>query len=356
MLLCPSEVLALNALHLVAAARGVATSDVGCLCAFCGDSPFPPTEDLSKTAPAVLATQADARATVICAGCRDVTAGKPGSDPPPLRTRNIALVDGVLSHPPLGEMRAYVSEPPAGPAVFSWATSRQKHHLLHAGVSDRRRQVWGSDSGPIEILPQVHEPVLLSIESLLAWHRRSDIENGTYSAPSIQKHGASRWSELEAAVAGFRGQRAWPLLVAMARKPEAPEPREELWGPLFGGGKEEVRDPIDELAVDMLEGISRTSERRGEDGIGFWGGYLRSRIQRHAHRPLRECMSRLLDECGTSATSEGAAEMLSRLEAIPEAQAREVSQALRSRTALLVAMTFDRLRKDGTRTKMGATA
>lgn len=342
----------MNALHIIAHALSIEPSQGGCLCSFCGNSPFGAVPGaLAKINVAVVASRADARSDDVCAGCVAIMAGKPGSDPPPLRTRNVLLVDGEIFSPPLGDLRVLLSNPPLSPFVVSWATSRKKHHAMSAGVSTPHHQVWGSDSGPIDVYPAEHEPVVSAIESLLSWHRRADIENGTYSAPAIQRQGASAWVSLEDRIASYRGQRCWPLLIALARKPEGkPAPPDESLGPLFGG--HEVRDPIDEMAADMIAGVARASARRGEDGIGFWGGYLRSRIERHAHRPLREFMSRLIDECGASTTSDAVASVLARLDSIGESQAAAVGRALRTRAALIVAMTYDRTRKDGSRTEI----
>ena len=82
----------LNPRHIVALSRGVQLGS-GCLCAVCGESPFAPTdwplgENFSDW------EAVDGRSEIVCEGCRSLLSGRPGDDPPPLRTLHVLAVEG----------------------------------------------------------------------------------------------------------------------------------------------------------------------------------------------------------------------------------------------------------------------
>lgn len=326
----------MNALHMTAAARGVSFG-ASCLCAFCGESPFDRHSDLSAISEAVLAARRRPDYDCICAGCRSLLEGKPGSQPPPLRMQNVLCVDGAITYPTRGELRVVIVEPPATPFVVSWATSKKKHHVLHAGVSTRDLQRWGSDDGTILIEPE-HRALLAAVESLLCFHPRVAVLTGNYSPPAIVSQGAAAWIDLEARVSSYRSQRVLDLLCAIAFKPEKTSRTPNMETAMI--------DPVDDLTSTLLAHVARASAYRTARGLDFWAGYFRSRIERHNHRPLAERVSRLLDECQCSTTAIDTTEALHQVADLDEAGTVAVENALRGRAALLVAMAFGKVKAE----------
>jgi hypothetical protein len=240
--------------------------------------------------------------------------------------QHVLCAGGQIAYPASRDLRQILYDPPQGPFVVSWATSKKKHHVLHAGMSTAERQIWGSDFGPI-ILTEAHRDVLLMIEILLVWHRRKAILHGVYTAPQIAK--TAQFEALEGSLARYRGQRAFNLLVALAVKTDHPP-----------GEAEAMLDPTDADAAGLLAHIARASTYRVERGLDFWSGYFRSRIERHAHRHLGELVSRLLDECGCSPAADGTQEALAFVSAMDAERALAVKQALERRAALMTAEAF----------------
>lgn len=328
----------LNALQMIAEARGVRPG-AGCSCAFCGDSPYDEHGGLEWCAEQVLAARRHPMHSAICAGCRSLLEGKPGSDPPPLRTLNVWCIDGEISYPSRAELRRAIMDPPDR-FIVSWAASRKKHHVLHAGISTPDEQRWGSDGGTIVTSPQ-HRLALVSIEALIAYHTRDEVISGRYSAAKIASQGARVWREHESAIASYRGRRCMDLMCAVALKPERTQRGS---GPLFDGG--DMIDQIDHEASLLLARIARGSDYRREHGIDFWGYYFRSRIERHNHRPLADRVSRLLDECQCSSTSADTQDAVAYVASISDEATAQIESSLRTRAGLLVALAYDSIKQE----------
>lgn len=82
-----------TAWHLIARARGVLDGD-GSRCAVCGDSPFGEgkrTRDVLGPNFTDYESVDDSRAESACAGCVSLLGGRPGDDPPPLRTTSFVV-------------------------------------------------------------------------------------------------------------------------------------------------------------------------------------------------------------------------------------------------------------------------
>ena len=132
----------MNAIHLLATWRG-AQPTTAAPCAVCGGSDFGPAarpfhELLSKSFSDWSALRAPGAGSV-CRGCEMLLSGRPGDEPPPVRTRHL-IVDG------LGHGRAYAATGDfyaaldalrfrAGPVVAVFAWSKQRHAWLNATVS-----------------------------------------------------------------------------------------------------------------------------------------------------------------------------------------------------------------------------
>ena len=115
---------------MLARALGI-QSGAGCRCAVCGDSPFaaagPRAVVLGGNFTAV-GDLADRDAPHVCAGCARLLAGRPGDDPPPLRTTSFICIAGALRPVRVADLWQVLTAPPAGQFVTSWAVSRKTHH------------------------------------------------------------------------------------------------------------------------------------------------------------------------------------------------------------------------------------
>jgi hypothetical protein len=334
-------------LALLAAALGVEPG-TGCECAFCGPSAFSSAGDLRSISDAVVALQRHPGADQICGGCKRLLAGKPGDDPPPLRLRSLLWVEGGgLSYPTRDELRAVIAAPPPGPHVVSHAVSRKKHHVLHAGLSDARLQRWGTDDRMVHVYPEEHDRVLQDIETMLAWHSRTEVDLASYSAPRISAQGRD-WFDVEDRLRQYRGTQVWTLiLIPLARKPErgtAPPAQAKSLDPFDLFAEYDMIDRIDALASGMLADIAGASGYRAERGLDFWRGFFARRLERHAHRPLAELASRLMADCQCSTTSPDVARVIEALSTITDDDAAAVLVALRTRPALLISMAYSERR------------
>lgn len=324
----------LSALHVVALARGVVPGK-GSSCSYCGESPFDTHSDLSKISEAVRALAVEPVHGLVCEGCRNLLKGKPGSQPPPLRMRNVLVSNGSVSYPDTVDLRDVVFRPPSGDFVVSWAESKKKHHVLTAGISVADRQRWGGDAGTVLVCSNQHRELLVSVEQLLVFHSKQIVLSGCYSAALIVKQGYGAWDRCESVVSGYRGQRVLELFVAIARKTDSLQGKEGV-----------VLNEADEVAVALLAAVAGSSSYRSRNGKDFWGSYFRRRINRHSHRPLAEVVSRLIDDCGSSITANVVQEVLASVLSMDDPQIRRVERSLRERSALLVAVAFDKIRAD----------
>lgn len=98
-------------------------------------------------------------------------------------------------------------------------------------------------------------------------------------------------------------------------------------------------DPIDDKAARLLGALAHHSAMRAEDGKTFWAGYFRHRVQRFAGKPLRDFVSRMIDECRVH--SVGAQEVVHLLGELDEQTTLAIEESLRERGALIVALCYD---------------
>lgn len=318
----------LSALMMIADALGVPRG-TGCNCAYCGNSPFDQHSNLSAISDAVLALRMYPHSDTLCAGCRAVLEGKPGSDPP-LRMKHILCTRGEIVLIEKEDLRGIIVDPPEGEFVVSWATSKKKHHLLHAGISTASRQLWGSDSGTIVIMPE-HRAVLLAVEALIVCHSRRDVLSGNYSSQRIAVQGTAAWVKSESMVAPYRGQRVLDLLCAAAHKMTSAASKGE-----------DMVSEIDDQATMLLFLIARGSSYRVEHGVEFWSSYYRSRIERHNHRTLNERISRLMDDLGCNPATRWIQTAMTLIQRLNNEECAQIEAALCSKAALLVALAFSK--------------
>lgn len=332
--------------HRLAAGLGVPLGRDGCMCAVCGPSPFDPGERAAKSCFganfADWAALADPTCPTVCLGCERLLSGRPGSDPPPVRQHSL-IYDGRQTH--LVDRDAWWplisgAEPVPQGAVLSWATSRKRHHWLHAGVSGPTRWEVGTDHGTAHWTVSSELPAAV-LELLAAGARKGEILSGHYRP----HESTPRWLELDRWVAPHRGALILDLIVWAAPggdeartmpRPVAPV-REE---------PEEMIPAADTMAADLVARVARGSQVRVRDGLRFWAanGFLVRRIRRYSHAGLSTLVSRLMAECAVGADS--AQEVLRLLAELQPEQEREVAEAIRARTDLIVALAYESLRRE----------
>lgn len=323
-----------HARTILADALGAARGS-GSLCALCGESPFGAAGSTrSVLGPNFVDFWAIERpdADSICQGCARCLAGRPGDDPPPLRTRSVLVVDGsltVLDRPALWDA---ITAPASTAHVLSWSTGGKIHHWLHAGVSTADRLMIGSDRSCIAVT-SADRPLADAVLALVAHFPRAAVVGGDYHPKAVQSFSAARWAQLDRAVEPYRPSPLLDLLCYCAPKPDAPDTE--------NAHEELMIDPAIQTAANLLACIAGASEYRATRGKEFWSGFFRHRVERHKRLPLAECVSRLLDACQSSATAETTREATAWLAQACEGECASVERALRTNTALVVALSYE---------------
>lgn len=330
-----------TARHLIAGACGV-SRDVETRCACCSVSPFGTAGPLARTLGAGFSdwqTFQDPRADTICRGCARLLAGRPGDDPPPLRTRTIMVVDGQLQIVPWPDMWGLITMPPRGVQVVSWAVSNQKHHVLYAELCNATELRVGSDTSTIAVWPERDQPLARAVRALRRanakgkpYFTRDEIASGAYRVPAIAAYGAAAWAQHESVVAARRGDPVMALYLAHA--PVTPMETE----------RHSDMDDTDQQAVDLLAALAKSSALRISDGLGFWGSLFVRRVRRHAARALPDFLSRLMADLQIDTQSVGAQQAATLTRAITDTDAAALMQIIRERPELLIALAFDYLK------------
>lgn len=330
----------MNAIHLLAIWRG-AEPTRAVDCAVCGGSDFGsatrPADDLLSKSFSDWSLLRAPSAGCVCRGCELLLAGRPGDEPPPVRTRHL-IVDGRgHGHDYAATADFYAaldglrlrSDPVV--AVFAW--SKQRHAWLRATVSRPGAPEVAMDEG-VARLPADWPTLADLIGALLGACSRDEVRTGHYRPQSILAYGAEDWRHAEAEVARHRPSLALDLLCRIVPRPESrPQPVEI---PV-------MLAPEDEDAVALLTAIARASEYRTREGIAFWKGVFAHRLRRFARLPLPTMASRLCDALDVSAT--GAGGVCRIVESWDDERSAAAARAIRDRTALLVAVAYDRTRR-----------
>ena len=324
--------------HHAAALYGAAPDDVGSRCACCGRSPYPVGErprgrclsDSFSDHDLLL----DGAAPDVCLGCDLLLGGRPGREPPPFRTLHVLVLDDEVRILDRSDaVSAVLIDPPGEPFGLVWATSRKRHACLRAERCDAHRIVVGTDAGAVEYLPLQHRPLLNAVAELLAAFGRDAVRRGDYSAPSIAAAGASWWRDREAAVARHRPSALLDLLCYTLPRPE---------GRPIHGGPVALEDD-DQDALHLLTHIALASGVRRRDGLAFWRGLFRHRVQRFGRLALRDMLARLADDLFCQ--PHGMAAVGLALEEWDGDRQVRAARAIRDRGALLVALAFDAVQR-----------
>lgn len=322
----------INPRHIVAMSRGVPVGS-GCLCAVCEDSPFDaidwPLGDNFSDWDCI-----EARSDVVCAGCRSLLSGRPGDDPPPLRTLHVLAVEGRPAvYPARAELEAILRSPPGVPFVLVIAESRQRHAVLRADISTSSRLYIGTDTDTVIYTPATDLQLLDAVGALCIpgpkepGFTRDQIRTGSYSAGQVLAFGVARWDALEAVVRRYRPSPLLDLLCLVARA-----------NPSHTVEVSDMIDPHDQSAAELLASIASNATIDKLE-LNFWGGLLRSRLERWREFALPELVSRLLDCCRVPAHQSQA--ITARLLAWDGETCASVLDAIRTRPALLCAYAYD---------------
>lgn len=324
-------------LNLVAYALGTPFDGDGFDCAICGPSPFGPGGRLGTNF-ADQALMHDQSSRDTCAGCEAILGGKPGREPPPLRTRSFVVDRSGFRTLDRDGMWAVLSDPPER-CVLSWATSGQKHHALRAGMSSSAHLIIGSDDRAIHFVPARDAGLLSSVAGLLAlngkrsWFSRTDIATGGYHPRSVAEFGPARHAVAETIISPYRRGRPALLDLVLWCAPalEPAVPREE---------EPDVIDPTDAKAAELLGAIARGSAWRAEDGKRFWSGLFESRVRRVTRKPLPDMVARLLHELRVQPASDGAQSAAAILSGLSAEEQSAVERSILERTSLVVTLAY----------------
>ncbi|HEX6939810.1 MAG TPA: hypothetical protein VF158_10400, partial [Longimicrobiales bacterium] len=316
----------------------------GARCTLCGPSPYPtagPRHQIFGAGFSDWTLCEDPLAPDLCQGCAAILSGKPGRQPPPLRMRSLAVIDGALEILTLDRLWALLTTPRDGLTVLSWATSAQKHHALHAEISTPDRLCVGSDDGCIRVHRVDLAPVADAVRTLRAgddpkkpWCTRDEILTGHYRPQSIARDPRT-WERAEAVLAPRRGTLLLSLLVAHA--PVAAPDESTLT-------ETTMDDPTETAVARWLATIARDSQYRSTHGKEFWGGVFERRLRRHLTRPLPDLLSRLATDLQIPPVSEALREAHRQLTALTPDETAQWGDVLRTRTTLLVGLAFQHQR------------
>ncbi len=320
-----------DALHMIADARGVARGPSS-TCMVCGPSPFPAGRRADEVVTPTFSDRewiAGVNAGHVCAGCTALLSGRPGDDPPPVRTLHLLAVPGEPLHALTpSQLGAAIVAPHPGEHVLVWATTRQRHAVLRAGVSRPGRLLIGADDGVIEVLDE-HRPVIDAVMRLLAGFRRDAVCSGQYAANHVAAYGAARWRDDEALVAPHRGTLLLDLLCATLPKGEAATTEEE---PML------TSSDLD--AIKVLTKLALASDMRTHDGIAFWRAAYLHRIRRYSAQPISDFVAKLGADISVRPTSAPMLELVQWLTPMPQVRLAAISTAIRERAAVLVSVAF----------------
>lgn len=330
----------MNARTILVMSRGVPPG-AGCRCKVCGPSPFDAGGKLADGF-TDFGLLADPSATEVCAGCASLLAGRPGDDPPPLRTTSVRANVARVEYLPRSGVWGSLINPLDEPHVLSWAVGGQRHHWLRAGVSTAERLLIGTDEGTVEYVPARDRWLLDAVHALLASPTgtapllsRESIRTGIYHPAATAKYGNAEWSRIEGMVAAARPS---PLLdMAVALSPVS--------GPPPTAKEDEMVSPEDERAAEVLAELAHGSSVRSKDGMKFWSGFFRHRIECHRRKPLADFISRMFDEVGCDPMTIGAKNLTVMIDEMSPEVVAATETSIRERPALLVAIAFERLRQ-----------
>ncbi len=225
---------------------------------------------------------------------------------------------------------------PPNEFVLSVPYSFKKHHWLYAGLSCKEKAYIGTDDRTVEIDYSKYDiPAAIDMVQRLinVGVPRAEIISGNYSVFSMSKFG-KLLVDTENMLSPLRQSGFVELVVKYtpARKEKLIYERE---------GENPMLSESEFNAVNFLGSIANNSSYRKENGIQFWQGYFKRRINRFKKLDAHTFASKLAEACGSP---QGA--FVGLIVDLTEDQLESMMNDIRTKTDLLVAIVYsDRLNK-----------
>lgn len=228
-----------------------------------------------------------------------------------------------------------ISSPPRGKFVLSIPYSFQKHHWIHAGLSDEHCAYVGTDQGTVRVDYEAYDvPCIVSTikDMVLYGVPRKEITLGKYSTFTLSNFGCqiSAWEDT---ISSVRPCGAVDLIVRHV-------PAVKKQKHTFGG--DAVFNDIEAIAIDILKSIASASKYRKENGLEFWGGFFKRRVTRHKEYDLHKFFSMT---CRTLYCDPVHIDV-NILESLDEDLKKSVMKEIQEKSDLLIAAAYTSMRED----------
>lgn len=328
--------------HLLARCRGIepAKRESEGSCAMCGLTPF---ETAGPKRRVLGSNFVDFMALLeplcddICAGCDALMSGRPGDDPPPLRTRSVYADESGARYLKMADIWPLIEHPPANRFTLSWAESGQKHHWLHAEMSTPQLLRIGCDRTTIEFDRSRHDGLRHAVAEMIArGSSRKAIILGDYHPKTVRTVGSATWRRLELMIEPHRPSPLLDFLTTIAPKPDDVATLTD---------EVQLIDPQDQKAAEILAGIARSSSVRTNDGKMFWGGFFRHRVERYRRCSLPDLASKLMDAVQSSTTSPEMRTTIAAIEEMDDDTQQAVQSAIADRPAFIISLAYEQIQK-----------
>lgn len=198
----------------------------------------------------------------------------------------------------------------------------------------------GSDRATIHYQPARDAALLSAVLELLPAFSREAIVTGAYHPKAVTAFGASLWHRIESVVESYRPSPLLDLVAACASaEAEGDQQKHET-------KDEPVIDTKDATAARFLALLFGASAYRAQHGKEFWGGFARHRIERHRReRSLAAFAARVMDACSVAPTADSTRAAMGMLAEMDEAETAAVSEAIRERPALVLALAYEEIQR-----------
>lgn len=228
----------------------------------------------------------------------------------------------------------YLIERPDFEFVLSVPYSFKKHHWLFAGMSTPELAIIGTDTRSIVLDFKKHDVIgcIILIREMINYGvSRKEITQGEYSIFTREKFPEIlKW---EGKIKDLRGcggvEFICKYVPAVTKKNE-----------YVGKVEPIVLSKSEDLGVKILKEIAKNSKYRSDDGMRFWGGYYKRRINRFASLPLNEFVSRLCESVNTHVDVD-----LSIIKMLSEDESIEVMTEMRKKSTLLLSLAYSEFKQ-----------
>lgn len=223
--------------------------------------------------------------------------------------------------------------------VLSVPYSFKKHHWLYSGLSGREKAYIGTDDRTVEVDYSAIDigDIIDTVQDMINYGiPRAEIISGNYSIFTVSKYG-TLLSSNEAKIKPLRVGGLVELIVKYT-----PARKEKL---IYERKEDNPMLTESEMnAVNFLGSIASNSSYRKQNGIQFWQGYFKRRINRFKKYDAKIFASKLAEACGSP---DGA--YVGLVIKLSDEELAEMMTDIRNKTDLLVSIVYsDRLNKEGT--------